>query len=191
MGREKVDAAKQYSIFTGLLIGFSITFTTILLTSSSEEIKNNIFFEYAIAAFVISAFTFLQSTEFFIDFTGGINDIFYDIASYCYYIGYLSMVLGIVYLLKLFDINYALWISYFFLVVSFIIFISDSIKPISFTEILKKLQKTSGKTTKVYKKESVTRSKSESSTYEKLIYIVCPLSIIIIYLLVVYFTLIK
>ena len=102
----KIDASKQYSNFAGLLIGFSITFTTILLTLSTKEIKNSIFFEYAIAAFITSALTFLQSSEFFIYFTRNKKDINYDIASYCYYIGYLSMVLGIVYLLKLFDINY-------------------------------------------------------------------------------------
>ena len=155
----KIDASKQYSNFAGLLIGFSITFTTILLTLSTKEIKDNIFFEYAIAAFITSAFTFLQSSEFFIYFTRNKKNINYDIASYCYYIGYLSIVLGVVYLLKLFDINYALLISYIFLVVSFIFLINDSIIAI-FRE-------------------------------KKLIDIVCLSSIIIIYLLVIYCTLIK
>ena len=40
------------------------------------------------------------------------------------------MVLGVVYLLKLFDINYALLISYLFLGVIIIFFIRDSIKAI-------------------------------------------------------------
>lgn len=155
----KISASKQYSNFAGLLIGFSITFTTILLTLSTKEIKNNIFFEYAIAAFITSAFTFLQASEFFIYFTRNKNDIHYDIASYLYYIGYLSMVLGVVYLLKLFDINYALVVSYIFLGVSFIFLIDDS-------------------------RIAIFREK-------KLIDIVCLLSIIIIYSLVVYFTLIK
>ena len=155
----KIDASKQYSNLAGLLIGFSITFTTILLTLSTKEIKDNIFFEYAIAAFITSAFTFLQSSEFFIYFTRNKKDINYDIASYCYYIGYLSMVLGVVYLLKLFDINYALLISYIFLGISFIFFIRDSII-------------------------TIFRDK-------KLIDIACLLSIIIIYLLIICFTLIK
>ena len=155
----KIDASKQYSNFAGLLIGFSITFTTILLTLSTKEIKNNIFFEYAIAAFVTSAFTFLQSSEFFIYFTRNKKDINYDIASYCYYIGYLSMVLGVVYLLKLFDINYALVISYIFLLFSFIFLIIDT-------------------------KIAIFRDK-------KPIDIVCLPLIIIVYLLAIYFTLIK
>ena len=155
----KIDASKQYSNFAGLLIGFSITFTTILLTLSTKEIKNNIFFEYAIAAFITSAFTFLQSSEFFIYFTRNKKDIHYDIASYCYYIGYLSMVLGVVYLLKLFDINYALVISYIFLLFSFIFLIIDT-------------------------KIAIFRDK-------KPIDIVCLPLIIIVYLLAIYFTLIK
>ena len=69
------------------------------------------------------------------------------------------MVLGVVYLLKLFDITYALVISYIFLGVSFIFLIDDS-------------------------RLAIIRDK-------KLIDIVCLLSIIIIYSLVVYFTLIK
>ena len=155
----KIDASKQYSNFAGLLIGFSITFTTILLTLSTKEIKDNIFFEYAIAAFITSAFTFLQSSEFFIYFTRNKKDINYDIASYCYYIGYLSMVLGVVYLLKLFDINYALVISYIFLLFSFIFLIIDT-------------------------KIAIFRDK-------KPIDIVCLPLIIIVYLLAIYFTLIK
>lgn len=155
----KIDASKQYSNFAGLLMGFSITFTTILLTLSTKVIKDNIFFEYAIAAFITSAFTFLQSSEFFIYFTRNKKDINYDIASYCYYLGYLSMVLGVVYLLKLFDINYALVISYIFLLFSVIFLIIDT-------------------------KIAIFRDK-------KPIDIVCLPLIIIVYLLAIYFTLIK
>ena len=69
------------------------------------------------------------------------------------------MVLGVVYLLKLFDINYALVISYIFLLFSFIFLIIDT-------------------------KIAIFRDK-------KPIDIVCLPLIIIVYLLAIYFTLIK
>ena len=124
---DKIDASKHYSNFSGLLIGFSITFTTLLLTLSTQEIKDNIFFEYAIAAFIISAFAFLQSSEFFIYFIRIKNDINYDLASFFYYIGYISMVFGVIYLLRLFDIYLALWVSYLFLAISIYYIITDYI----------------------------------------------------------------
>ena len=123
----EIEASKQYSNFAGLLIGFSITFTTLLLTLSTEKIRVNIYFEYAIAAFIISAFAFLFSSEYFIYFTREKKSRNYDLASFYYYIGYVSMIFGVIYLLKLFGIYYALIISYIFLAMSIYYYISDYI----------------------------------------------------------------
>ncbi len=133
----KTDAAKQYSSLAGLLVGFSITFATLLLTLSTREIKDNIFFEYAITVFVISTFSFLESSEFFIYFTRDKKEINYDIASILYYIGYMSIIFGVIYLLNLFNINYALWISYLFLIFIVVYTISDYIVAIRRDKMLR------------------------------------------------------
>ncbi len=121
----EIEGSKLYTTFTGVLLGFSITFVTLLLTLSGKEIKESPFFGYAIAAFVLSAFSYLETCTGFIHFIRKNQNWAYDLASYFYYVGYLAMILGIVYLLKLFNISLALNIAYGFLILAIFFAIHD------------------------------------------------------------------
>lgn len=112
----EIEGPKLYTSYSGVLLGFALTLIALLLTLSSKEIKQSPFFEYAIGAFFISSFGYLNSSEWFIKY---IRDSLeskkveekreieksYEYGSYFYYLGYLSMVLGTIYLLKLFELN--------------------------------------------------------------------------------------
>ncbi len=115
-GNPAIKGAKLHASFTGVLLGFSVTLVTLLLTLPGEEVKASQFFDYSISAFVTSAFCYLQTSAWFIHYATTPKDGAYDIASYFYYLGYLAMVLGIVYLLKLFNAYPALYIAYVFII---------------------------------------------------------------------------
>jgi len=119
----KIEGPKLYTSYSGVLVGFSLTLIALLLTLSGKEIKQSPFFEYAIAAFFVSSFGFLNSTEWFIKYIRNRLDPrktdedekeienAHDYGSYFYYMGYLSMVLGTVYLLKLFELIIATFLA--------------------------------------------------------------------------------
>lgn len=101
-----------YVTFGGVLIGFSIALIALLLTLTTETYRTSPFFEYAITAFVVSAFSYLQNIEWFIYFIKTKEAKHYNIGAYAYYLGYLFMILGVAYILKLFEIKLALYVIY-------------------------------------------------------------------------------
>lgn len=121
----RYEGVKLYVSFSGVLMGFSTALITLLLTLTLDKYRSSPFFEYAIAAFVFSALSYLQNIEWFIYFIRSKKDLHYNIGSYAYYLGYLSMILGIAYMLKLFEIKLALYLIYSFLLYTVFITAQD------------------------------------------------------------------
>lgn len=121
----RYERVNLYVTFSGVLMGFSIALITLLLTLTSDKYRASPLFEYAIAAFVFSALSYLENIEWFIYFIKTKKDWHYNIGAYAYYLGYLSMILGIAYILKLFEIKLALYIIYGFLLYTVFITTQD------------------------------------------------------------------
>lgn len=121
----RIEQVNLYVAFSGVLLGFSIALITLLLTLTLEKYRVSPLFEYAIAAFVVSALGYLENIEWFIYFIKKKKDMHYNIGAYFYYFGYLYMILGVAYLLKLFEIRIALYIIYFALLYTIIITAQD------------------------------------------------------------------
>ncbi len=115
------ERVNLYVSFSGVLMGFSIALITLLLTLTLDKYRASPLFEYAIAAFVFSALSYLENIEWFIYFIKTKKDMHYNIGAYAYYLGYLLMILGNAYVLKLFEIKLALYIIYVYLLYTIIV----------------------------------------------------------------------
>lgn len=121
----RLEQVKLYVTFSGVLLGFSVALIILLLTLTTEQYRTSCLFEYAIAAFLVSALGYLENIEWFIYFIKTKKEMHYSIGAYAYYFGYLFMILGIAYILKLFEITLALYIIYTALLYTVIITVQD------------------------------------------------------------------
>jgi len=130
MRESEISKVEQYTNFAGVLIGFCVTLVTILLALSGEGIKSSPYFEYSIAGFIASTFFWIQAYEWYVHYLGSKEEISFYKGSYCYYCGYLAMILSIIYLLKLFNIGIGFYFSFAYLAYSVCMTIVDLYKRI-------------------------------------------------------------
>lgn len=125
MPNQSDEQINLYVSFVGVLLGFSIALITLLLPLTTGKYKESPLFEYAITAFVVSALGYLENIEWFIHFIKTKKEVHYKIGAKSFYLGYLFMILGVAYILKLFEIKLALYIIYVYLIYTIIFAIRD------------------------------------------------------------------
>jgi len=99
---------RLYTSFAGVLLGICVALVVLLLSYGEGE---TIFYSYSISCLVISAFSWLQTYEWYVYFIGTKKESDFKIGSIFYYIGYLSLILAFVFLFINFKFLYPYLIS--------------------------------------------------------------------------------
>lgn len=115
-----------YARFAGILIGFSITIAVLIFTVANEDIAKSPQYGYSLAAFIYSALAFFNAYSWYgraYESSERLSKA-YLYGSICYYTGYWSILLGLIYLTSLVQIptlNYPFLIPFVVLLYTYVI----------------------------------------------------------------------